>query len=221
MSSPVSTSNRTPLPLERRESTTGLTPVAERAVRDLELRRPQVNTPGHWSSESGDLCISTAVLKYALTRIDTPLRALLSFAPGDMEQKRVQLLDQVLPNRGAMNSQEVKRSWGKTLKIRAQARQQRVHDILQELSAAGVNLDPNTIEVHRVSNTFYANVTLQSLRRLQQLRSPVVPENTAGVHSDARANRNDSTSILKIRIEAAARAKDADDDLPLQQFAMI
>ena len=63
-----------------------------------------------------------------------------------------------------------RKQWAFIMKTGKKLRTERVNKILYWLDANGIEIDANKVQVHRVSNSFYATVNLKALKQILKLR---------------------------------------------------
>jgi hypothetical protein len=161
---------QSPSPMLRRETRSALSLTAQMMVDALELLPPRASEPGYWKSADGSVSVSAALLKYGFKEVGQALRVLVSFEGRDVQSRVRQRVKELVGDPKLMTTDERRDNWFQVLRIGKDVRTERVSEIVQELEAAGVEIPTETITVHRVSNTFFVSLTLETLRQICLVR---------------------------------------------------
>ena len=162
--------NPPPEKLSERDTSSVLTTAARKMEQALGLKPPRSDDPGYWKTPDNFISISAGLLKYTYKSIEDTFRVLISFEPRYVEKLQKAIFDRELPDYDQLPQEERRNLWGRVLRLRKQARAERINHILDELEEAGVPVARGSIEVHRVSHTFYAEIDLRTLYRINKLQ---------------------------------------------------
>ena len=148
-----------------------LPPEAGALVETVGLRPPTAAEPGYWRTADGFVVINAGLLMDGFAGEPIHLRALVSFDPRDAQKIAKERMRNEFPDYDGMGTHERRSVWARFLQIAKQARTERVAQVVAELSNLGVELPVHDIVVHRVSNTFFVTLDLDTLSRLVALRA--------------------------------------------------
>lgn len=160
-----------PSPMPRRETRSALSYTAQMLVDALGLLPPRASEPGYWKTPDGSVAVSAGLLKYGFKDVEQPLRVLVSFEGRDVQSRVRQRVKEAVGDPRTMTPEERRQNWFQVLRIGKEVRTERVAEIVAELEQVGIELPTESIVVHRVSNTFFISLTLETLRRICQLRA--------------------------------------------------
>jgi hypothetical protein len=155
----------------RRDTSNVLRPVANDLVEALELAPPTASDPGHWKSPDGFITMSSSLIKDGYTGPGCRFRALIAFDPKDAPQNAKAKIAREIPNYESMPVEQRRAAWSQVMQLTKQARVERVAEIIEGLDIDhDIEIPVHNIQVHRVSNTFFATVDLEVLQGLVALR---------------------------------------------------
>ena len=153
----------------RRDTSSFLRPIASLMVEALGLTPPTPDQPGHWTTQGGFLTVSADLIKDGFKNTGDQFRALISFNPRDTQTITDERIRKLYPNYDAMPQEKRRQVWARILQVGKHARTERVAEIVKDLEGRGVELPVHSLQVHRVSYTFFATVNLELLKALVAL----------------------------------------------------
>lgn len=158
-----------PAPLPKRDTSSFLRPLAQLMVDELGLTPPTPEQPGHWTTPTGFLTVSTALIKDGFQSKNDRFRALVSFHPRDTQTVTNERIRKLFPSYDEMPQEKRRQVWARILQIGKHARTERVSEIIRELEQKGIDVPVQSLQVHRVSYTFFVTVDLDLLKALVEL----------------------------------------------------
>lgn len=148
-----------------------LPPEAKALIEAVGLRRPTTAEPGYWKTDDGFVVVNIGLLMDGFAADPIQLRALVSFDPRDAQKIAKQRMHNEYPDYDNMDTNSRRSVWRRFLQIAKQARTERVAQVVTELNDRGIELQVHDIVVHRVSNTFFVTLDLDTLSRLVTSRA--------------------------------------------------
>ncbi len=157
--------------LPRRSTGSSLRPIAQAIVEGLNLEGPTAQCPGHWKTDDQFLSVNAGLLKHDIKHPTQPLRALVSFDASDVRELAQEAVRREFPDYDSLDGDSKRDLWSKVLRVSKQVRTERVRAIVDELLGLGIELDTQSITVHRVSSTFSLTLSLRQVQQLQRVRA--------------------------------------------------